>query len=251
MDIKAKFQACYLPILAEFAATTDVRYYLNGFYVEPAHKRVGGVYLVATNGHAVVVIHDPKGSAGAPGIYQIPKLLVGKCSPSSKKVHKAVGAEKMLHLDGRMATLTMDGFPEDDIAVGCKLIEGKYPDVRRVMNQDFSSMQPISFLSLNASYLSRLSKIAKLGGDRYGTCIQLRAADNHSVIYCCPQLADHSIVAGIMPMLDEKKGEPSFLKQYRSLIWKPDEKAPEPDVPPTDYQQAVAGAQVMTGGADE
>lgn len=57
--IRAKFQARFLPMIAPFMAAQDIRYYLNGFLIERAER--GGVYLVATNGHALAAIHDPQG----------------------------------------------------------------------------------------------------------------------------------------------------------------------------------------------
>lgn len=61
---RAIISARYLPLLGEFRAKRDVRYYLEGIYIEP-HETTGA-YLVATDGHRLCVIHDEAAQIDAP-----------------------------------------------------------------------------------------------------------------------------------------------------------------------------------------
>lgn len=213
----AKFQACYLPVLAEFAAKQDVRYYLNGFYIEPACPSVGGCYLIATDGHTVVVIHDPKAEAAAAGIYQVPYRLLDYVGKQKNKTAKAVGAIQMLHLDGRMATLSLgEVFSEHDIAAASKQVEGKYPEIRRVLGFDWANLEKPDFISVNPAYLARLKKVAQLDGKDIDRPVQIRKSAGSALI-CMPTLLDHKAFVVIMGMRDEAKGEPEWMTSFRML----------------------------------
>ena len=65
---RAIISARYLPLLGEFRAKADARYYLEGIYIEP--HEADGAYLVATDGHRLCVIHDESAQAAAG---QLPK----------------------------------------------------------------------------------------------------------------------------------------------------------------------------------
>ncbi|HCK4895383.1 TPA: hypothetical protein N0H42_000458 [Pseudomonas aeruginosa] len=60
MELLARAKAHYLAAVSLFMAHNDVRYYLNGISIEPASQ--GGVLLIATNGHHIGVMHDPRQS---------------------------------------------------------------------------------------------------------------------------------------------------------------------------------------------
>lgn len=213
--MNAKFQACYLPILAEFAAVDDVRYYINGFYIEPAPASVGGVYLIATDGHSIVVIHDPKGESDGDYILPVPRRLLGTVGKQKTKTTDAVGAVQMVLLDGRMAMMTMgEAFSEHDIAVSCKPIDGKFPDVRRVISYDWSNLDQSEAITANAFYLARLKRIGK-SLDADGMPIQIRRCGG--ALLCIPELRDHSVFAVIMMMKLDTRDEPEWLTTFRTM----------------------------------
>lgn len=227
----AKFQACYLPVLAAFAAKHDVRYYINGFYIEPAHPSVGGCYLIATDGHTVVVIHDPKAEAAAAGIFNVPYRLLSYVGKQKSKTAKAVGAVQVVHLDGRMATMTIgEAFAEHDVGAAAKQIDGKYPDVRRVLGFDWANLEKPDFISVNPAYLARLKKVARLDGKGTDRAVQIRKADGGALV-CMPNLLEHKVFVVIMCMKDDAKGEPEWVTTYRTLDtadgWLPMSTAPK------------------------
>lgn len=234
----ARFQACYLPILSAFAPKADVRYYLNGLYVEPA--AAGGVYLVATDGHALVVIHDEKGEAARPAIFPIPRLLLRQCGSRSKKI---LPADKFVEFDGRMARVTAGAdYFEHDVAVGCKEIEGKYPDYRKVMREQPDAEVAPSFFA-DPVLMARLEVLKKLQ-PRY---VAVRySARRSGTILCTPNLAFHKVFVVVMQMRDYAVNDtPEWLGELLA-----------PPAPPkveineaTAYECAVdAEAAVMGGG---
>ncbi len=125
-----KFKASYLPLLAAHMATKDVRYYLNGVYIEPLQGN-NGVVLVATDGHRMAVIHDPTGEADKPQIFKVSTQLVS----AAKKRRTKLGMmdRRVSYQDGGRITCTYETGEEVYIQPGfLPIIEGKYPDWRRV-----------------------------------------------------------------------------------------------------------------------
>lgn len=64
------FDAKGLPPVAFFKAVNDIRYYLNGIYVQP-HPTAPGVVVMATDGHRAAMFYDPNGKASRPAILDV------------------------------------------------------------------------------------------------------------------------------------------------------------------------------------
>jgi hypothetical protein len=75
-NFKFGFSPVYVKALSKFMAKNDVRYYLNGFNIKPHPK--GGVILTATNGHALVTIHDELGFSDAEYTMPLTKRFVSE-----------------------------------------------------------------------------------------------------------------------------------------------------------------------------
>ena len=71
---RAIISARYLPLLGEFRAKADARYYLEGIYIEP--HEADGAYLVATDGHRLCVIHDESAQVDAPMLLNPVQLII-------------------------------------------------------------------------------------------------------------------------------------------------------------------------------
>lgn len=80
-----RFQAKYIRSLARFMAHSDIRFYLNGFLVESCAS--GGAYLVATNGHIMLAIHDAQATCGARTVLRADAGLIAAAgkTPSPKR----------------------------------------------------------------------------------------------------------------------------------------------------------------------
>src|SRR5450830_1888340 len=55
----ARVSAVAIKLAFPFAATQDIRFYLNGVNIRPLAD--GSVMIVATNGHRYIVVRDPHG----------------------------------------------------------------------------------------------------------------------------------------------------------------------------------------------
>lgn len=194
----AKIQAVYLPALAQFAAKQDVRYYLNGFLIEPAPKHIGGVYLVASDGHTCCVIHDPDGSSDGTYIMPVTPALVSHCKPHSDDV---LGI-KYLTFDGQMATLSDNTGPL--LAEKCQPIDGQYPDWRKAMLPQMPLINDtvIRCIDLNPAYLSRIHAALKaMGIKKAASCpITIVPRDGNSPLFFPRTTGGHRMYFVIMAM---------------------------------------------------
>jgi hypothetical protein len=126
-----------------FIATEESRYYLRGVRIEPHEE---GAIAVATNGHILGVQYSPKGYCATPGIWICPKALKlarGKNAPEHWVVGTVNGSVSRLHLvhatrydkDADVAAYVSE-FPAaglDEMSWGHSLIDGTYPDWRKVL----------------------------------------------------------------------------------------------------------------------
>ena len=151
-----KFQAKYLPMLAPFMAKNDIRYYLNGINVRPWGK---GVLLAATCGHTLGLVYDDKGKADGEYTVQVSPALVAAARrpkwPNGSTVrgdawvqaqalpdierqptqlHKEFQPMKCARLSLVAGTDGMHGVEAElHLQAGNCLIDGRYPDVQRVV----------------------------------------------------------------------------------------------------------------------
>lgn len=111
------------------ASTEEARYYIGGAYIEP--HPMGGVTMVATDGHLLAVAYDPTGKVDAP--------LILKGAWKDKAVRPARGESASRRL---VATITAEGTdtlarlttPEgqDAGALMVRAVAGAFPPWRRV-----------------------------------------------------------------------------------------------------------------------
>ncbi len=158
---RVRFNAKYVAVLAEFMGKNDVRYYLNGAFVTPHNEN--GVLLVATDGHTMVVIHDPEGETNGDHIFPLSKPLIA----AAKKRVPNIGKPEAVELIGDAAYVRQ--LKEDlayDPAISaldvhvehCPPIDGKYPDIKRVI--PIGAPIP-SLITLRPEYMARLAKAGK------------------------------------------------------------------------------------------
>lgn len=215
--MRASFRAKYLPILALFAAKQDVRYYLQGFLIEPAPRSVGGVFMVATDGCTAVVIHDPEGSATEKAIVPLPKELLPKVK--NDKSDKLLGTERFVDITDSEMWITSWPDKKKRIGVAINLIDGVFPNFSRIL-PDYSSLGPVDFVTVNPEYLTRVQKaVGMLPASKRYPCVTFRAQSNDRSIYGFTGNGDNDqIVFIIMPMRGEVAGaasEPDWLRAKR------------------------------------
>lgn len=172
--MRLRFQAKYLPLVAPFMADRDIRYYLNGIYVTPWHN---GVLIAATDGHVLGMVYDERGHADRPVILEVSKGLISaskKPWPSLKsKALRALGAanywvaSEPTGTAGRFRLKTCHGDPDQQdihnsedgfetyLQPGRPEIEGKYPDIRKVVPKR-EELHPGAPGSYNRRFLNKL-----------------------------------------------------------------------------------------------
>lgn len=139
-------------LVALFQGTDETRYYLQDVYIEK-HPKVG-VFLVATDGHRMLVAHDEKGSVDEPVIVQIGKdqlkaCKAGRNEAKPRRLASSAGGKEVF-------VTTHDG---EKVAVASKWeIEATFPDWRRAMKGANSLGGHDAF---NASLVKSFAEVGK------------------------------------------------------------------------------------------
>ena len=146
--MKLKISRIMLESTHIFRAKADIRYYLNGVCFMPGGK------LAATDGHRMFMgSHENELTENV--IVSIEK------SPVKKYGHAICDTETGLVeffdiLEQRVGTAL------------CKLVDGRYPDVERIMPKESNAVDRICF---NAGYLADVEKCAKLFNPKWKSII--------------------------------------------------------------------------------
>lgn len=148
--MKIKVSKILLESALIFQAKKDVRYYLNGICFK-ADGRVS-----STDGHRAFVGGKHEGELTDDIILSITK------SPTKSYNYVEIDTETGIvsYHDGSL-----------DIRVGvglCEVIDGKFPDIDKVIPKETSPTDRIGF---NASYLSDVEKVAKLFNPKWSSVL--------------------------------------------------------------------------------
>ena len=147
--------------VAMFQSTEKTRYYLAGVQIEP--HPCGGVFLVATDGHRMLVAHDETGTidAGQSGlIVSLDAAALKACRMDRREStpRRVIGAE--IGAPAWVATCDHYGAAENVHMVKGWHVDGTFPDWRRVLPRFDDDSTPV----LAAAYdLALLSSFADAG----------------------------------------------------------------------------------------
>lgn len=172
MESIASINPKYFAAINLFSANCDVRYYLNGVFIEPHPEK--GVIIVATDGHFLGLIHDPEGFVDRPIIVGgISKPLISACSVmgSAKKgsapttlyicANVPYGPGGAIVQSGDTCTGDVDPFSIFTTHMSkIEIIDAKYPYWRRVVPS--KSEPSIDFPRINARFFTVLDKVGSL-----------------------------------------------------------------------------------------
>lgn len=153
-SIDAKSLAAAIAGVAFATSTEETRYYLNGIYL---HAEDDGVRLVATDGHRLASRHVRRDSGEAPaaGII-VPRKTVAVL-------------QKILPKDGLVEIEASDAkiaFRIPGLRLISKLIDGTFPDYRRVIPADGQHRWQIESAALTAA----VDRVATISGERGKAC---------------------------------------------------------------------------------
>lgn len=143
--MKLKISKILLEGALMFQAKQDIRYYLNGICFMPDGR------VAATDGHRAMIAskHENKLTGN---------VIVSVSKSPTKRYSYAL-------LDTKACIVTYHD--EHEIMVGagiCSEIDGKYPDIDRIIPNQTSPTEKIGF---NAKYLADVEKLAKLFNPKF------------------------------------------------------------------------------------
>lgn len=217
-----RFDAKFAAVLDQFKATNDVRYYLNGVFVSPHPEK--GVILAATDGHTMVIIHDPDGSCDSEQIFPLSKPLVA----ASKKRLKGLGKPAAVELIGHTAfirTFMPQDFnseitSNDTYVEHNKAIEGNFPRISKFISEEKPTP---CFIAINPSYCARVDKVGKALGYREETgAVWYTYGEKNNVVVDLSIPDDVKII--IMPMHCDIKEEKIFSDSMLAWVKSKEEK---------------------------
>ncbi len=189
MNATIQLDAAKLRAVSLFSATKDIRYYLNGVYVEASATETR---VAATDGHVLAVVRSDEvnGMAACPEI----SLIVPGAVIAS--------ALKLLEKDDKHLSLFLDDGKWTMVANGARLpfepIDGKFPDYRRVI----PTKEPEGIAAqFNPELLMRFKKAAKALGAKFSPIVH-HDIPEHSALVTIPSFPDFAGV--IMPLRTDK-----------------------------------------------
>lgn len=145
--------ARYLQLLNAARGKNDPRYYINGICVEP--NPAGGAFLVATNGHVMVVVCDEHAHVDKTTILPVPSLIVSHAKKADRAVHRE-DEWRLVDADGKLVA-----------GAHGAVIQGQYPNWRAVVPKG----EPNGIAAFQPQYLCLLSHVPATEGKRPNAAI--------------------------------------------------------------------------------
>lgn len=198
---------------SEFQSKEEVRYYINGVYVQPHPD--GGAVMVGTDGHRMLVAHDKEGVCTKPAIVQL-----------EAAAYQPLGKDPELKLCVGADGIATCGHYR---SVKNTFIDGTFPDWARVVKpvvelakKRFHGKPQFEPASFNAKYISGIRKVTKALGEE-GVAVRIVTfASAEPALLLIPSRSD--VFGVLMPMLAEcDPAVPAFMRSI--LEPKPAKKA--------------------------
>lgn len=146
------------------------RYYLNGVYIEP-HPHLPGVLMTATDGHRLVNVYDAQGTCDSACILQLPPALLKECAGKRNEkrlLYVIDGTPSILScLAEKNKGIAYEAIISDPltqriaVAPGRCLVDGTFPDWRRVVPQSIATCSPEG-AAFDPAYLGDFAKVGAL-----------------------------------------------------------------------------------------
>lgn len=240
--MKLNLQARLVAAIAQFKASNDIRYYLNGVYIEP--RPAGGALIIATNGHVMGLWLDESGEIERPAILKIGAKLQSACQGADTK--------RIVINDDRLAVIDKGGIELHIQAEAGKWeVPGKFPDWTRSV-RDVDS-PPCLSASLNAENIALVDRAIGIGTGMQFKGITMRQSSEYESIILTSNAAPN-FVGVCMPMRDAISPLPGWVKpaKIRVAMEQAAKAAPLPVFEPSDAGPPDGdgrGWAFVTGGA--
>lgn len=160
--MKLKINKLLLESALIFQARNDVRYYLNGICFMPDGR------IASTDGHRAFI--------GGSHDNELAENVIVKVSKSPTKRYDYA----IIDTKSKIATY----HDEDGVMVGagiCEEIDGRFPDIDRVIPKQTLPTEEIGF---NAGYLVDIEKVAKLFNPKF-CCVKFELNGSADAAVCC------------------------------------------------------------------
>lgn len=190
----ARVSAAAIKLVFPFAATQDIRYYLNGVNIRPLDD--GSVMVVASDGHRIIVVRDPHGYAEREMIVRVDKDALKHAANAKHTLDVMSNGTAMF--SGEVAQPLF-------IQPGNSLVDGTFPRIERVINT-YGYREGIAG-AVNPSYLADALAIAK----SFGNSIRFFTRNDDSPLnFVLGGLGDLECFGGIMKLKDSFDLLPSW-----------------------------------------
>lgn len=199
-----------LKIAIVTAGKKDVRYYLNGVFIE-AHAG-NAVNIVSTNGHAITrvtldapVVDSHSYIIGRDDVERLIKSTTVARDGSPSEITDMIELEYFKgESQGQIRTPDTVVVRDSGNATTCELIDGLFPDYRRVIPASEGDNDAVRVIGANPEYIGNAVKALKVITDKNASMhiefnganrlIQIRPSSFHSAA----QITD--VLIGIMPV---------------------------------------------------
>lgn len=160
--MKLKISKLLLEGALMFQAKSDPRYYLKGICFMPDGR------VAATDGHRAFIggSHDNKLTEN---------VIIKICKSPTKRYEYAI-------IDTKSKIATYHDKAGEMVGAGiCEEIDGRFPDIDRVIPKETKAAYCIGF---NAGYLVDIEKVAKLFNHK-SSCVKIELNGNTNAAVCC------------------------------------------------------------------
>ena len=199
-----------LKAMSRFAATNDIRYYLNGLHVVQNNR---GTYIEATNGHILGRLLIDETPVSTPGSVILPLESVKSLAATGKK-----GKESLCFTVDGVKVSVITAMSETMIF---QSIEGRFPDCDRVVPTltSGSGVEPSTY---NPDYIQAFQDCANdlRGHKANGITVQIKQRGNDSGIVNID--SDSLFVGIIMPMREHNSvNVPTWCSRPKTVTSEP------------------------------
>jgi hypothetical protein len=213
-----KVDAGLFRIVHMCVSTEETRYYLNGVHIEPYEG--GGALLVSTNGHRALIALDPEAECPHNAIVQLPKHALSIC----KRPKEVERRELVIDCQNAVATINNSSPPREPegerhiemvAASTANIIDGTFPDWRRIVPAAMSDTTLANAAAFNGNYVKAFGVISKELGAHFGSdgrAMQIALSDGGSPVVV-RWGGIESVFGILMPMRADIRGHlPEFMK---------------------------------------
>lgn len=127
-----KVNSDLMRLAADAVSSEFARYYLHGVFIEPHHER--GALMVSTDGHRMVVVHDPDAICDESAIVKFTEAMRRKSFRRSRQLPRFIAVD----VKAKTATVTEpagggNAGRGDRLTAHDVIVDGTYPEWKKVV----------------------------------------------------------------------------------------------------------------------